>query len=166
MENDTTYVTTDPLGGSNNNYIWIILFVVVFIIVIIIIIAIASSNGSTAAAVNGNRRTRIQVSNATSGTDTLERGGNINYFATPAPAVGNTPSLKVTVPASPLNIAGTTIQLRNLSTNPNSFFTIVPGTGVTIEPRTQVGLEFIVGPFPAQLAILSAIGLNRFVRMQ
>ena len=172
MDNATTYVATDVENSNNSNnsnsysYIWIIVFVVIFIIIIIVIIIAATSMNGSNISVNGNRRTRIQVSNATSGTDTLESGGNINYFATPAPAVGTTSSLQLTIPASPLNIAGTTIQVRNLSTTSNSFISLVPGTGVTIEPRTDSGIELGVGPFPSQVAVLSAIGLNRFVRMQ
>ncbi len=166
VDDGTNYVSTDLLDPNSNSYSWWIIFIVIIFVVIIIIIIIAISSSSSSASVNINGRTRVQISNVTSGNDTLERGGNVAYFATPAPAPGNTPTLTLTIPSSPLNISGTSIQIRNMSTDDRGFIRIEPGAGVTIEPNTPGQIENNVGPFPAQQAILFAIGLNRFVRMQ
>lgn len=164
-ENGISYVTANKSGVSAS-WIGIIIVVIIFIIIIIIIIAVSANNSPNGTNGTAARRSRVQISNATSGTDTLETGGNIHYFATPGPSTGNTASLRLNIPASPLNIQGTQIEIRNLSISPNAFILLVPAAGVTIEPKTATGLELGVGPFPSPVAILFAIGLNRYVRMQ
>lgn len=167
MESYETSNGENILGVNTSSNSWIIFLVVIIIIVIIIIIIIAvASNGSKSSGGSGFRRPRIQKSNITTGTDTLESGGDIVYFATPADASGGVAALKLLIPASPLNIAGTTIEIRNMSISPNGFIGLQPGTGVTIEPVTMTGTELGVGPFPAPVGILFATELNRFVRMQ